>query len=130
MTPSGTGIAPAFQDVERMSHLAPNWDGHGASAPPRAAIDRATEVLRRIDYKFGHVVPAPTVGAVPGGVVFVWRLKKREAGREVERELEMIFFEGSAEWAIADRDAIESTRGNDDADVDGLLWAVDRYIVA
>jgi hypothetical protein len=127
---SSTGFGPAFHELSQLHRLPVNWNGHGAAAPPETAVQKATAVLRQIDQKFGSLVPPPTVGSVPGGVVFVWRVKRGPAGREIEREVEMLFFERANEWAVADRDGIEPTISGENVDPDTFLRLIDRYIVA
>jgi hypothetical protein len=125
-----SGLAPVYQDLYRLQELPANWNGHGASAPPAAAIERAGNLLSQIDQKFGQLVAAPSVGPIPGGVAFVWRVKRGPAGREIEREVEVLFFSKGNEWAVADRDGIEPTISGENVEPDILLRLIDRYIVA
>lgn len=120
-------FAGEISAIERMGRLAHNWDGYGADAAPQAAREQAVRFLQRVEGKFGYLVDAPTVGAVPGGVVLIWRTKARGG---LERELEIIFTERGNEWAASDRGALQPTMSGEDLDQDALLKIIDRFIVA
>jgi hypothetical protein len=118
-------------DIQRMGRLVPDWNGHGAHAVPLAARDHATHFLQVAESKFGMNIPRPTIGAIDGGLVFVWRAPMRKGAPSAgEREIEMIFFDNGNEWSVADRDGIEPTLSGENADYDRLLRIIDRYILA
>jgi hypothetical protein len=118
-------------DIARMGRLEHNWDGHWAGAVPQPAQERARWFLQRVEHKFGPLVPPPTIGAVGGGLVLVWRVPVRTGSRTSgEREIEMVFYDDGNEWSVRDRDGIEPTRSGENADEDVLLKVIDRFVAA
>jgi len=117
--------------IGRMGQLAHSWDGHSSDAAPKGACQKAAQFLQRVEEKYGYMVDAPTVGAVPGGVVLIWRPPKGR-GRigNLERELEVIFTDRGNEWAASDRNGLEPTMSGEDVDPDALLKIIDHFVVA
>lgn len=119
-------------EVGKMGRLVQNWDGHGGEAVPADARRDAVRFLQRAEGKFGASIPAPTVGAVGGGVVFVWRAAVRPGAKTTggEREIEIAFYrDGKNEWSVSDRDGIDDTKSGENVDEDFLLRLIDRFVV-
>lgn len=122
--------ADAIPAVRRTGQLMHNWDGHFGDAAPLAARMAAERFLRRLEAKFGSLVPEPTVGVAGQAVILVWHVTKPGQRGKVQREVEITFTEKSTEWHVSDRDGIEPSFGNEDEDPDRLLKVVDQHIIA
>lgn len=126
---SSSGFAEGIKAIDRMGRLPRNWDGHGALAVPLAAREQAALFLRRVEEKFGYQVQPPKVGAVPGGIVLLWRVQRRGKAA-LERELEIVFTERGNEWHASDREGLLPTMSGEDVDLDSLLKIIDRFVMA
>jgi hypothetical protein len=69
-------------------NLADDWDGQGAAAPPRAAVDRALTLTQRLKTR-DWPVPADCGPTVDGGVTMTWRVGKQSVAIEVTSALEI-----------------------------------------
>lgn len=68
--PRDPKFVEAFERLDRIAALEQDWDGHGALALPRAAIDRARQLLRRCEV-IGDCV-APFVTMYSAGILLEW----------------------------------------------------------
>lgn len=72
----------AISDLESLTQLPDNWDGHGAQPVDDIAQEAATRMLRRL---MVHGVPRPDILPTSnGGVAFEWESKQISLSLEIE----------------------------------------------
>ena len=85
-------------------NLTDDWDGQGAAAPPRAAVDRALNLTLRLK-GCGYPVPTDYGPTVDGGVTMTWRVGKQSVVIEVTSALEIEAYR----WTDGDARAVRFT---------------------
>ena len=82
-------------------NLADDWDGQGATAPPRVAVDRALTLTLGLKDR-GYPVPTDYGPTVDGGVTMTWRFGKQSVVIEVTSALQVEAFR----WTDGDAQAV------------------------
>ena len=82
--------------------LADDWDGQGAAAPPRAAVDRALTFALGMK-SLGFPVPTDYGTTVDGGVTMSWHVGKQSVVIEVTSALEV----EAHRWTDGDARAVQ-----------------------
>jgi hypothetical protein len=109
----------AYLAIERLGALRPGWDGHGAAAIAAAARAQAATFLRRVESKFGSMLPEPMVA-------LVWRARKPIGSVEVE----IVFLEHGNEYSVTERYEGRSLEAGENVEHDTLARIIDRYVVS
>jgi hypothetical protein len=117
----------AYLAIERLGALRPGWDGHGAAAIAAAARAQAATFLRRVESKFGSMLPEPMVAPLSdGGVALVWQARKAIGSVEVE----IVFLERGNEYSVTERSEGRSFEAGENVEPDTLARIIDRYVVS
>jgi hypothetical protein len=92
-----TGRSEAFNAIDRLKELQPDWDSYGACEITLSAREQAKRFIALVERALGARYANPLVGpTADGGVVLIWR---QRPGPEVEA-----FFapDGSRRYVVLD----------------------------
>lgn len=113
------------REVRRLERLNQGWDGHDGLPTQPEPIRQALTFVTGLESVYRGIVAPPMVGPLPdGSLAFVWR--------DEMREVEIVFSpDGTAEYAVSDRNGAIPAESREGVDLDFLLsTVVPKYLIA
>ena len=114
---AANSLQPAFQRLDELARLQPDWDSYGGDPPTPAAVDRARDLLSAVAGSFGEAVgdralPYVIVPLAVSGVQVEWRRPTLEIEVEIGPE-------GQVGYLLIEHDNGERTF----AEADNVPWS-------